>query len=102
MVDASVVIGACPDARRMNAKAANNTITKLVERCTQVPGGKAHFSATLKPNGTIEIASPEGNVADGMVPMCVLTHGLTHRVVLSKPCKLDVHLEERKLGGPPP
>ena len=98
MVNASAVIAACPDARKMNAKAAADTIDHLVEPCAQVPGGKAHFSATLLPGGKIELASPEGKVAEGMVPTCALSHGLTHKLLLSKPCTFDVQLEERKPG----
>jgi hypothetical protein len=101
MVNASALIGACPDAHKMNAKAAAEAINKLVEPCAQVPGGKAHFSATLEPGGRIELASPEGKVAEGVVPTCALSHGLTHRVLLGKPCTFDVQLEERKLGGTP-
>jgi len=99
MVDASAVIGACPDGRKMNARAAADAINKLVEPCAQVPGGKAHFAATLLPGGKIELASPEGKVAEGVVPTCVLRHGLGHKVLLSKPCTFDVKLEERKVGG---
>jgi hypothetical protein len=99
MVDASAVIGACPDGRKMNAKAAADAINKLVEPCAQVPGGRAHFAATLLPGGKIELASPEGKVTEGVVPTCVLSHGLSHKVLLSKPCTFDVKLEERKVGG---
>ena len=97
MVNASAVVEACPDARRMNAKAATDTINKLVEPCKQVPGGKAEFTATLVPGGKIDLASP-----DGVVPTCVLSHGLTHPVLLTKPCRFDVQLEERKIDVAPP
>jgi hypothetical protein len=100
MVNASAIIAQCPDARKMNAKAASEAINKLVEPCAQVPGGKAHFSATLVPGGKIELAAPDGNVAEGVVPTCVLSKGLSHRVLLNKPCRFDVQLEERKLGSP--
>jgi hypothetical protein len=101
MVNASAVISACPDARRMNARAATDAVSKLVEPCARVPGGKAHFSATLLPGGKIELAAPDGKVAEGVVPTCVLSHGLTHKVLLNKPCTFDVQLEERKVGAPP-
>jgi hypothetical protein len=97
MVSASAVVDACPDARRMNAKAAVETINKLVEPCGKVPGGKAHFTATLAPGGKIELASPED-----VVPTCVLSHGLAHPVALTRPCRFDVLLEERKLDASPP
>ena len=102
MVNASAVIGACPDARKMNAKAAAETINRLVEPCAQVPGGRAHFAATLLPGGRIELASPEGKVAEGVVPTCALSHALTHRILLTHPCTFDVQLEERKLGDAKP
>ena len=102
MVNASAVIGACPDARKMSSKTVAETINKLVEPCAQVPGGNAHFAAILMPGGKIELASPEGKVAEGVVPTCVLSHGLTHKVLLTKPCTFDVQLEERKLGGAAP
>lgn len=101
MVNASAIVSACPDGRKMNAKAAADAINKLVEPCGQVPGGTAHFAATLLPGGKIELASPDGKVAEGVVPTCVLRHGLSHRVLLSKPCTFDVKLEERKLAPAP-
>jgi hypothetical protein len=99
MVNASAIVGTCPDARRMNANTAAETINKLVEPCAQVPGGKAHFAATLMPGGKIALASPDGKVAEGVVPTCVLSNGLTHKVLLGKPCTFDVQLEERKPGA---
>lgn len=103
MVNASAIVAACPDGRKMNAKTAGDAINRLVAPCAQVPGGKAHFAATLLPGGKIELASPEGKVAEGVVPTCVLAHGLSHRVFLTKPCTFDVQLEERKVGpGAPP
>jgi hypothetical protein len=97
MINAAAIIGACPDARKMNAKAAVDAINQLVEPCAQVPGGKAHFAALLLPGGKIELAAPDGNVTEGVVPTCVLSHGLTHKVTLHKPCTFDIQLEERKL-----
>jgi hypothetical protein len=96
MVSASAVVDACPDSRHMNARAAAETINKLVEPCGKVPGGKAHFTATLAPGGRIELASPED-----VVPTCVLSHGLAHPVALTRPCRFDVQLEERKLDASP-
>jgi hypothetical protein len=100
MLNATAVISACPDNKRMNGKLAFEAVNRLVEPCAQVPGGKAHFAATLLPGGKIELASPEGNVAEGVVPTCVLRHGLTHRVLLTHRCTFDVQLEERKAGAP--
>jgi hypothetical protein len=102
LVNASSVISACPDNKRMNARAAANAINHLIEPCATVPGGKAHFSATLLPGGKIELASPEGNPADGVVPTCVLKGGLHHKVKLMHACTFDVQLEERKVATPDP
>lgn len=99
-VNSTVVVGSCPDASKgMNAKAASAAIRKLVAPCSKVPGGAAHFSATLMPGGRITLASPEGDAAQGVVPTCVLSNQLEHRVMLKSPCKLDVQLEERKMGS---
>lgn len=97
LVSSEVVLERCPDAKRMSARAAQTAIRRLVEPCSTVPGGAAHFSATLLPGGRIELASPEGDPAEGMVPTCALTHQLQHKLKLSKACKLDVRLEERSV-----
>ncbi|MDC3957266.1 hypothetical protein [Polyangium jinanense] len=97
VVDATVVVETCPDSKTMNAKAAHAAIQKLVEKCSTVPNGNAHFSTTLMPGGRIMLASPSGNPDDGVVPTCVLSNQLTHRVYLRQPCKFDVKLEERKV-----
>lgn len=102
IVDATVVVDSCPDAKTMNAKSAHAAIRKLVEPCSSVPGGAAHFSTTLMPGGRVMLASPSGNPDDGVVPTCVLSNQLTHRVLLRKPCKFDVKLEERKVQAQAP
>jgi hypothetical protein len=99
LVEASSVVSACPDSKSMNARAATNAIHHLIEPCAAVPGGRAHFSAKLLPGGKIELASPEGNPADGVVPTCVLRAGLRHKVLLKSACTFDVRLEERKVSA---
>jgi hypothetical protein len=94
IVNASTVVGKCPDGPKMNAHAAQTTIQQLVSPCAAVPNGKAHFSATLLPGGHIELGSPDGNTAGGVVPTCVLKSRLIHSVPLKRPCVLDVQLEE--------
>jgi len=103
IVNATAIVSKCPDDTRLDAKAAQRAIQRLVGPCATVPGGKAHFSATLFPGGRIELASPEGNPAEGVVPTCVLQNRLHHKVLLRNPCVFDVQLEERKIsmgGGP--
>ncbi len=102
LVEASSVVSACPDSKSMNARAATNAIHHLIEPCAAVPGGRAHFSVKLLPGGKIELASPEGNPAGGVVPTCVLRAGLRHKVLLKSACTFDVRLEERKVSAPEP
>lgn len=94
-VNATVIVNKCPDAAHVNVKAAQDAIQRLVGPCASVPGGRAHFSATLQPGGNIVLASPEGNPAEGVVPTCVLKNRLSHRIPLKSPCALDVQLDER-------
>ncbi len=101
-VSATVVVARCPDAKTMNNRAAQSAIHRLVDPCAAVPGGKAHFSATLLPGGRIELASPSGDPAEGVVPTCVLRNNLLHQVYLKKPCTFDVQLEERAAAAPAP
>lgn len=101
LVNAAVVVSSCPDAAKMNSRQAQISIEKLVSPCTHVPGGAAHFAATLLPGGRIELGSPAGDPAEGVVPTCVLKHRLQHTVLLRKPCIFDVRLDARPLAGPP-
>jgi hypothetical protein len=100
MVEASVVVSECPDSKTMNVKLARDAIRKLVDPCAIVPGGSAHFSAILLPDGRVELASPSGDPSEGVVPTCVLKNKLVHKVVLHAACKFDVKLDERP-GAPP-
>ncbi len=101
LVNAAVVVSSCPDAAKMSSRQAQIAIEKLVSPCTQVPGGAAHFAATLLPGGRIELASPAGDPAEGVVPTCVLKHRLQHTMLLGKPCMFDVRLDARPLAAQP-
>ncbi len=94
-INATVIVSKCPDAGRVNIRTAQDAIQKLVGPCAKVPGGSAHFSAKLLPGGRIELASPEGDPTEGVVPTCVLKNRLVHRVLLKSACTLDVTLDER-------
>lgn len=97
LVTSVVVIDACPDSKKLDSKAANREIEELVGPCKKVPGGAAHFSAILLPGGQVELASPSGDVSEGIVPTCVLQQQkqLRHKLRLGKACKFDVKLEQR-------
>lgn len=98
IVTSMVVVEACPVSKKLDQKAATKEIEQLVNPCTKVPGGAAHFSATLMPDGRVELGSPEGKFDEGVVPTCVLHSkaAFRHRLRIEKPCRFDVQLEERK------
>jgi hypothetical protein len=84
----------CGIVSNMNARVAQKTMRQLVEACNEVPGGAAEFTATLLVDGRIELAANDGGL--GTVPICVLHHELKHKVVVKKPCTMQVKLSERK------
>jgi hypothetical protein len=96
VMEGSIVFVDCPD--KLDLREAERTINQLVEPCQSVPGGHARFRATLAPRGRIEIAAADGS-SEGVIPICVLKHRLTHKVRVRKPCQLDVQIEERKISG---
>jgi hypothetical protein len=103
LVNASAVVSDCVDAKWMHTVAAHRSIQKIIDPCMSVPGGRAHFSATLLPGGRIELASPSGNPDEGVVPTCVLKNQtLRHQVFLKNRCSFDVILEERPEAAPVP
>jgi len=71
---------------------AESAMNALVEGCDAVPGGSMQFHATLQPGGRIEISAAPGQPA--VVPICILKHALVHRVPLTRPCPLDVKIEQ--------
>ena len=93
----SVTLDACPDSKQMSSKLASREVEELVGPCTSIPGGAAHFSATLLPNGRVELASPSGDRNLGVVPTCLVQsqNQLKHKLRLAHPCRVDVRLEER-------
>jgi hypothetical protein len=97
LVTSMVIVEACPDSRQLDTKLANREIDELVGPCKKVPGGRAHFSATLLPGGRVELASPSGDPSEGVVPTCLVQNAgqLKHKLKLTRPCKFDVKLEER-------
>jgi hypothetical protein len=83
----------CPDAKKMDAKAAEAAMRKLIEPCRDVNAPAAEFLATLVPGGHIEIASRGKESAEGVVPICVVKNRLTHSVALKQRCTFLVKLE---------
>ncbi|MEJ7600916.1 MAG: hypothetical protein WKG01_23625 [Kofleriaceae bacterium] len=97
MVTSIVVLDECPDAKHLDSKRTSREIQELIGPCTRVPGGGAHFSATLSPDGRVELASPSGDPGGGVVPTCVVQQlkQLRHKLALKSPCRFDVILDER-------
>jgi hypothetical protein len=97
LLTSMVVVEECPDSAKLDSKRANREIDELVGPCKKVPGGAAHFSATLLPGGRVELASPSGDASEGIVPTCLLQQvkQLKHKLKLAKPCRFDVKLEQR-------
>lgn len=97
LVTSMVMVEACPDAKTLNTKLATKEIEELVGPCKKVPGGAAHFAATLLPDGRVELAAPSGDVAEGIVPTCLLQKQsqLKHKLHVKTACKFDVRLEQR-------
>jgi hypothetical protein len=97
LVTSMVIVDACPDSKKLDTKLATKEIEELVGPCKKVPGGAAHFAATLLPDGRVELAAPSGDVSDGVVPTCLLQKQsqLKHKIRLKTACKFDVRLEQR-------
>jgi hypothetical protein len=89
----SFVIEDCPDAKKMDAKAAEAAMRKLTEPCHAINAPAADFLATLVPGGRIEIASRGKDSAEGVIPICVVKNRLTHAVALKQRCTFNVKLE---------
>jgi hypothetical protein len=102
MVTSFVVVEQCADSRNLDPRLATKEIDELVGPCKKVPGGAAHFAATLLPGGRVELASPSGDPAAGIVPTCLVQQAgqLRHKLELTQSCKFDVKLEERGASLP--
>ena len=100
IVTSMVIVEACPYSKKLDKKAATKEIEALVGPCKKVPGGAAHFSATLLPDGRVELASPTGDPDMGVVPTCVLETkaAFRHKLRLPTPCRFDVKLEQRSVN----
>lgn len=96
MVNALVLTNGCQDSGRQSAILAERAMNSLVEGCVSVPGGSMQFHATLQPGGRIEISAAPGQPE--VVPICILKHALVHRVPLTKPCPLDVKIEQTSVS----
>jgi hypothetical protein len=96
MVNATILTNGCRDLGMPAARQAERAMDQLIEGCTTVPGGKAQFEATLQPGGRIEIDGVPGQ--PDVVPICILKHSLMHKVPLTKPCHLDVKIEQTSVS----
>ena len=92
LVNALVLTNGCQELGKKSAIMAESAMNALVEGCATVPGGSMQFHATLQPGGRIEISAAPGQPE--VVPICILKHALVHRVPLTRPCPLDVKIEQ--------
>jgi hypothetical protein len=92
LVSTTVVANECAAVNKAFAKPAEAAMSKLTEDCARIPGGSMRFTANLLPGGRIELLAADGGPE--VVPICVLKHELTHKVPLTKACRLDVRLDE--------
>jgi hypothetical protein len=116
-IQAVVLANECAGLGKQNAKLAEDAMNKLVDKCTSVPHGAVRFAVTLHPGGGLQFGPSGPSRAAGMdggapaaqaattaheaedeVPMCALSHKLTHDVKLQKPCTIQVRLEEATLA----
>jgi hypothetical protein len=98
MVSATVLVNRCTALGTANAKLAQKAMLQLTDGCSSFSGGSVRFTATLLPGGAIQF-EPRADQSDS-VPICVLSHPLTHEVHLNKSCSLDVELDEKSLVLP--
>jgi hypothetical protein len=98
VVNASILTNGCRDLGPSAARLAEGAMYQLIEGCASVPGGKAQFEATLQPGGRIAIVGVQGQ--PDVVPICILKHSLVHNVPLTKPCRLDVKIEQTSVSVP--
>jgi hypothetical protein len=97
-VSAVVLVNGCARLGVQNAKLAQSAMNQLVDGCGSFTGGRVQFSATLLPGGAIQFV--QGPDPAQAIPVCVLTHPLTHKVHLQTACTLDVRLEEGSVDVP--
>jgi hypothetical protein len=98
VVNATILTNGCQNLGQANAQLAERAMYDLVEGCKAVPGGTARFEATLEPNGRIAISGAPGQ--PDVVPICVVKHALVHKVSLTKPCQLEVRMEQTTVPMP--
>jgi hypothetical protein len=99
-VSAVVLVNGCALYGAENARLAESAINQLVDGCGSFSGDHVQFTATLLPGGAIQFDSKAGGSAS--IPLCVLSHPLSHKVKLQKACSLDVRLEEGTMALPRP
>lgn len=96
-VTAVIVANKCSGLSQQDVKRAEDTMNKLVERCRAVPHGVRSFGVILLPGGDLQFTGDE-DAGEDEVPICVVSHRLSHSVQLKKQCEIDIRLEQSKMG----
>ncbi len=94
-----MLVNRCASLGPANARLAEAAMNKLVDGCGSFSGNAVHFSATLLPGGAIQFEA--GSDRSEAIPVCALSHPLTHGLQLKKSCSLDVALSETSMVLPP-
>jgi hypothetical protein len=97
-VTAVVLVNGCAHFGVENARLAQAAMNALVDGCSAFAGERVQFTATLLPGGSIQFDPGAGDSKS--IPVCVLSHPLTHRVQLQKACSLEVRLEQTSVAVP--
>jgi len=95
-VTAVVVTNHCAALTKKDQRAAEITMNRLVERCTEVPHGVRTFGVVLLPGGGLQFTG-HADAGETEVPICVVSRLLTHKVKLSAPCVIDIRLEQTQM-----
>lgn len=95
-VSAVLLANECKGLREPDQKRVLETMNRLVDGCWSVPHGSVRFDVVLHPGGGLQFGG-NADAGGGEIPLCVLSHKLTHEVKLSGPCTITVRLDESQL-----
>ncbi len=96
-MSAVIVANHCAGLSKQDSMRAQQTMNELVNHCDTLPHGSATFRVMMYPDGTLSFAASGDGGAEEL-PMCVVSHRLTHQVKLKTECGMDVRIEETTIS----